>query len=157
MKNQTCCFTGHRQLPNGDLTLFLDKLFDTVTLLVNSGVTNFKNGGAQGFDQLAALAVLKVRETNPSVRLEMILPYKRQAARWDEVYRGLYYYILAKADKIVYVSDYYYDGCMRKRNLCLVDGSDYCIAYFKHKRSGTSQTIRLAEERGLIIFNLADE
>ena len=157
MKKRTCCFTGHRELPDEDFLYFANKLLDTIIMLANNGVTHFKNGGALGFDQLAAQAVLHARESNPSITLEIILPHKNQAARWDEVRKEFYNEILTNADKVVYVSDHYYDGCMRKRNLCLVEGSDYCIAYFKHMRSGTSQTVRLAKERGLIVINLADE
>jgi hypothetical protein len=45
---------------------------------------------------------------------------------------------------------------MAKRNLHLVESSGVCVAYMKHGRSGTAQTVRLARERGLTVVNLAE-
>ena len=57
-----CCFTGHRRIRPEimpELSALLDRVLDT---LINDGVTEFRTGGAVGFDTLAALKVLEKRE-----------------------------------------------------------------------------------------------
>ena len=49
---KSACFTGHRRLPKGDLLPFASRLLDTVLALAKKGITNFKNGGAIGFDHV---------------------------------------------------------------------------------------------------------
>ena len=155
MKNQTCCFTGHRQLPKEDLLHFADKLLDLVISLADEGIIHFKNGGATGFDQLAALAVLLAREVNPSIRLEMALPHKGQADKWDEVNKKIYDHILSQADEVVYVSEKYYRGCIHNRNRNLIDNSDVCVCYLTKDNGGTAYTVNYAKQKGLRIINMA--
>ena len=85
----------------------------------------------------------------------MALPCRNQDIKWSQDDKNTYQKLLAFADKIVYVSENYYDGCMEKRNIYLVEHSKFCIAYLKHMRSGTAQTVFIAKKQGLTIFNLA--
>ena len=59
------------------------------------------------------------------------------------------------ADKEVYTSQDYYNGCMHKRNRHLVNNSSKCICYFTEKPGGTFYTVKYASERGLSIVNIA--
>ena len=152
---KSACFTGHRTLPRGDLLSFASRLMDVVMDLANNGVTNFKSGGAPGFDQIAALAVLEAKKINPEITLEMVLPYKSQAAEWDDITKATYKRLLRQADDYYYVSEDYHDGCMAERNLRLVTDSHVCVAYLNRQRTGTSQTVRFALERKLEVINLA--
>ena len=158
VKKQTaCCFTGHRSIDEKDLPRLTQKLDETIAELVRQGVVHFGNGGCHGFDHLAAFAVLKAREQNPAVKLIMVLPCFDQDERWKEHDRQAFKFLLEQADKIKYVSEQpYFDGCMANRNLHLVENSGVCVAYMKHRRSGSSQTVRLARERGLTVINLAE-
>ncbi|MEE1491995.1 MAG: SLOG family protein, partial [Massilioclostridium sp.] len=65
MKNQTCCFTGHRDLPPQKLPYIQKRLEQELLQLIHQGVRYFGAGGALGFDTLAALTVLRLRETYP--------------------------------------------------------------------------------------------
>ncbi|MDR0905250.1 MAG: SLOG family protein [Oscillospiraceae bacterium] len=132
------------------------RLEETITGLIRRGVVCFGSGGAIGFDTLAAQAVLKQRETNPAVKLIMVLPCREQDAKWSASDKREYKRLLDSADKVVCLAEHYYDGCMAKRNLHLVENSGVCVAYMKHGRSGTAQTVRLARERGLTVVNLAE-
>jgi uncharacterized phage-like protein YoqJ len=152
---RAACFTGHRNLPKGDLLPFAERLLNTVNELASRGITNFKCGGALGFDTFAAVAVLKARKQNPAITLEMVLPCKDQAVGWSDYDRDLYSRILSQADGIVYISEKYYDGCMAVRNRRLVENSHVCVAYITRPRSGASQTVRLAKERNIEVINLA--
>ena len=63
--------------------------------------------------------------------------------------------IMKGADKVVYTSQDYYNGCMHKRNRHLVDNSSRCICFLTEKTGGTFYTVNYASEHGLTIFNIA--
>ena len=157
MRKKTACFTGHRNIAEKDLPRLMQKLEETIAGLIQQGVVYFANGGAYGFDHLAAFAVLTARKSNPAVKLTMVLPCYDQDERWSKADRQALRHLLENADKVKYVSEQpYFEGCMEKRNLSLVENSAVCMAYMKHGRSGTSQTVRLARENGLTVINLAE-
>jgi len=130
------------------------RLNDAIVRLIDQGVVYFGCGGALGFHTLAGFTVLGFKEKFKAVKLVMVLPCHNQDERWTQKDKAAYHELIAAADKTVYVSEQYFDGCMKKRNIHLVEISDYCIAYLKHDRSGTGQTVRLAKERGLTVCNL---
>ena len=157
VKQQTACFTGHRSINEKDLPRLTQRLNETIEALIKQGVVFFGAGGAIGFDALASLAVLNHRKQYPAVKLIMVLPCINQDERFSAADKQTYRHLLDAADKIKYVSEQsYFDGCMEKRNLHLVQHSGVCVAYMKHGRSGTSQTVRLAREHGLTVINLAE-
>jgi uncharacterized phage-like protein YoqJ len=121
-----------------------------------NGVRVFRTGGARGFDTLAALAVLDLRERYPDIKLELFLPCKDQTAKWNENDRRAYEYVLDKSDRVSYVSETYYKGCMFVRNRRLVDGASVCIAYYDGGSGGTAYTVNYAAEKGLSIKNTYD-
>ena len=43
---------------------------------------------------------------------------------------------------------------MKERNSRLVNKADICICYLKNKRTGTGQTVRMAETKGIDVINL---
>ena len=50
-EKQSCCFTGHRRIESGHLTLLRQKLQSEITsLAARKGVKAFMAGGALGFD-----------------------------------------------------------------------------------------------------------
>lgn len=152
-----CCFTGHRLLPP-DASVALCRALDRrLFALVEQGVTEFRAGGARGFDTLAALRVLALREKHPQVRLVLYLPCLSQSDAWREGERALYQDILSRADEVHYVSKQYTRGCMQMRNRALVDGSDICLAYLTRSEGGTKQTFLYALRQGLEVVNLAEE
>jgi hypothetical protein len=51
MKEQTCCFTGHRKLPKAKIEQIVINLDHEIEKLIQKGVTTFISGGALGFDQ----------------------------------------------------------------------------------------------------------
>jgi len=153
----SACFTGHRNIPTVELPRLMERLEETVTSLVYQGVLTFWSGGATGFDTLAAFAVITARKRNPSVKLMMALPCANQDEKWKAADKQTYKLLLDSADEVVYVSEQpYFDGCMEARNRYLIEHSGVCVAYMKHGRSGTSQTVRFARENGLTVINLAE-
>jgi len=126
-----------------------------IVKLIDQGFAFFACGGALGFDTMAALAVLKLRQEFSHIQLLLVLPYKGQARGWSKKDRRLYNQILRRADKIVYTSEYYYSGCFHKRNRHLVDQSEICICYLNESENGTAYTVDYARQKGLRIINLS--
>ena len=157
MKEKTCCFTGHRELPEEQLPQLKQTLFKVIVRLASQGVTRFACGGALGFDTLAAQMVLMVKEAFPQIELLLILPCKTQEKYWPKEDQEIYREILARADRVVFVSETYIQGCMQKRNRLLVEGSSVCVCYCTKKQGGTFYTVRYARQKGLDLINLAEE
>ena len=58
IKDQTACFTGHREIPVLHIISLRRKLKRTIISCINDGYRFFGAGGALGFDTLAAKTVL---------------------------------------------------------------------------------------------------
>jgi len=155
MELRTCCFTGHRNIDSKAFSHIQKRLENEIVNLIRQGVCCFAAGGALGFDTMAALAVLKLRAEFSHVRLLLVLPHKSQARGWNKKDRQIYNHILSKADEVVYTSDFYYAGCMHKRNRHLVDNSEVCVCYLTAEKGGTAYTVGYAREKGLRMINLA--
>ena len=115
-KNQTCCFTGHRNIA----PYTPDMLFEQTTLLVSKGFKYFGTGGALGFDTIAAQAVLSVKETHLEVKLILVLPCENQTKYWKQQDIDVYNDIKSRADKVKVLAPHYYNGCMQKRTNTLL-------------------------------------
>lgn len=155
VKEKTCCFTGHRDIPLIQLPIIKNKLKNTIIEYIEKGYCYFGAGGALGFDTLAAQTVLKLKETYPQIKLILVLPCLTQTRGWKEADVKEYERIKNLADKVVYTSQEYTRGCMFKRNRHLVDFSSLCIAYLTKDEGGTAYTVKYAKQNGLNIINLA--
>lgn len=151
-----CCFTGHRDIQYRELSLLNPLLEKTIRSLASEGVTCFRAGGAIGFDTVAALNVLDLRD-RLGLRLELLLPCRDQSRGWSERDKKYYEYILSAADSSRYISEFYTRDCMLERNRRLVDGADVCVAYCLRSRGGTAYTLSYALKSGVRVINLADQ
>ena len=155
VRTQTCCFTGHRHIPEKNYAEIREKLEQTIIKLYNNGIINYRAGGALGFDTLAAETVLRLRETYSELRLILVLSCKDQTRGWKAKDVDKYEKIRQRADETVYTSEIYATGCMHKRNRHLVDCSSVCVCYQTQPRGGTAYTVNYARAHGLAIFNMA--
>jgi len=155
VREQTCFFTGHRELLVWGREQLAEKLEDTITGLINRGIRFYGAGGARGFGCLAAGAVLKLKPNYPSIKLILVLPCLMQTRGWRPEDIAEYERIKAQADKVVYTAQQYTRGCMHKRNRHLVDNSSVCVCYLNRESGGTAYTVRYARRHGLEIINLA--
>ena len=153
------CFTGHRSIkePLSKLYRRLDRAIEKA--ITENNASDFYVGGAVGFDMIAALRVLRLKKKCSPVRLHLVLPcpIPEMVIKWNDKDKITFDDILNRADSITVISDRYYDGCMKERNQRLVDLADtLCICYWNENdnRSGTGQTVRMAERKGLMIKNL---
>lgn len=152
MKQQTACFTGHRDIPWAEQSNILRKTAEVVRELYARGYRTFCTGGALGFDTLAARVVLALKKTHPDLRLHLILPCKDQAAKWAPDDRLLYETIKREADEVTYTAEEYTSYCMHVRNRRLVEESSVCICYLKKRIGGTAYTVDHAKKQGLQII-----
>ena len=155
MKERTCCFTGHRVIPREESANLQSKLEKAVVSLIEKGYRFFGAGGALGFDTMAAQTILKLKKQYPQIRLILVLPCKEQTRNWKSEDIVIYNDILHQADKVVYTSDSYYNGCMQKRNRHLVDCSSVCITYCTKSTGGTAYTINYAHKHQVPVIQLS--
>lgn len=152
MRKRTCCFTGHRNIPQHEREEIQRRLYIVLQTLIECGVQYFGSGGAMGFDLLAADVVLELRRLYPHIRLIMVLPCEDQGRGWNEEEVGLYQVALEQADKVVYLQKEYSCGCMLRRNRHLVDNSGVCVAYCTRVFGGTAYTVNYAKRAGVPII-----
>jgi len=154
-KQKTCCFTGHRKLPQDKIEQILIRLNQEVDNLISQGITDFIVGGALGFDQVAASLIVVKKEMGHNVRLIFALPYKNQDMLWSTEQKKLYHGLLDEADEIIYVSEEYIDGCIQKRDRYMIERSGYCICTPIYETGEKEQAVKYAREIGVEIINIA--
>ena len=155
MNEKICCFTGHRQIPNKLAVPLMNLMEAELESLISKGYAVFRVGGALGFDTLAALAVIRARIKYPDIKLELCLPCKNQSEFWSSSQKDTYNLILGMADDIRYVGDAYTSSCMFERNRMLVNGSSFCIAFYRpNSTGGTSYTVKYAAKMNVPCLNL---
>lgn len=147
-KLKTCCFMGHRTLPQDKIEQILIRLNQEVDNLISQGITDLIVGGALGFDQVAAALIVAKKEMGNDIRLIFALPCKNQDKFWDYREKKLYHGLLDEADETIYVSEEYIDGCIQKRDRYMIERSGYCICAPIYETGGTAQTVRYAEKMG---------
>ncbi len=138
----TCCFTGHRVLKRD----FDDnKLSDIIEKLIKNGYKTFLVGMAIGFD----LKVFEVLQTKKKYNIDVIacVPCKDQDKYYNKTQKEQYENAIKNADKIVYLSEEYFDGCMQQRNRYMIDNSSILVAYMYAKIGGTIYTVNYAKKK----------
>ncbi len=153
-EENTCCFSGHRVLPRGNIEIIRKELSAVIDEYIKKGYTRFVSGGALGFDLLAAGLVAEKKKSNDEIRLVMMLPCRDQHIKWSRHDRMEYEEILALADEVEYVCESYCTGCMHLRNKVMVDNSQALISYLTDYRGGTAYTVNYAKEKEREIVNI---
>ena len=155
MTIKTCAFTGHRDIPRAQLGQLTAHLDASLIAFYGMGCRAFYAGGARGFDTLAAERVMLFRKTHPDVTLHLILPCRDQMRLWSPSDAARAGAVLAAADSVQYLQKDYGPGVMAARNRALIAAADACLAYVTRPSSGSAQTLRFAEQKGIPTINLA--
>ena len=153
----TCCFTGHRELPETDSEAYralLKALEAAVRDARAEGCTRFLVGGAKGFDLLAGEWILTLKKVDPSIALSVYVPHRGQEYRYCAADKARYRALLNGADEVLFISETYHPGCMRERNARMVSDAAFCIAYVRRTPSGSAQTMHMAEAKGLTVLRI---
>ena len=154
MKGKTCCFTG----PNIKAKEFSQRyieikncLREEVTKMISQcGVRHFICGIDRGINTLAAEIVLAMKAVYP-VTLECVISYEEQAKSWSEDNRNRCFSIVERSDYETMLQARYTFDCNQKRDRYIVNHSDYIIAVVPGNCSTELETVRYAQEKGIII------
>ncbi len=111
---------------------------------------------ALGYDSLAAMVVLELRNRYPEIKLIAVIPFATQDAKFTQEQRTAYRELLSKADHTITISHSgYSNGSYHDRNDFLIANSTKIYAYHNGKpRSGTGSTIRKATLQGIEVVNI---
>lgn len=157
---KSACFTGHRNIQGNPAELEKRLYTELEKAIKEWGITEYYNGAALGWDLFSARVVLKLKKVYPQVKLHLILPCspEEQTADWSDEQCSEYMSILSAADSVEQTSEHYYNGCMKVRNARLVELADCCYCYLNpnRKRSGTGQTVRMAQKKNIMVVNFYD-
>lgn len=155
MKLNSVCFTGHRNIPvtiQEKLRLLLEQQIEA---LIYQGYQRFITGGALGFDTMAAIMVLRLRQTHSQIELHLAIPCSWQTRGWRAEDVRIYKMIRDRADRQIETFQPGDSYPMQTRNRYMIDNSDLCVAYQTNRRGGTAYTTRYAATRGVNVINLA--
>lgn len=157
-RGKSIAFTGHRIIPLARQEEVRKQLITAVAFACESGITRFYCGMALGVDLMAAEVVLSLKAKFPDIRLIAVVPFLGQSDRWAFSEQDRYHRILAKADKVVVLSENYFRGCLLRRNDYMLSHSCGVIAYYDGKpQGGTSYTVRKAERMNMDVVNIYDQ
>ena len=155
-KMETCCFTGHRDIPPGLIPSLTEVVKGQIKALFSQGVIYYGVGGAVGFDTLAAEVLFELRVEHPQIKVILVYPFNGFDSRWQEGQRTRYRALLPKYDKRVCVSQTPGREAYLMRDRHLVDCSAHCIAFCSRSYGGTAYTMRYAKKNGRQVYNLAE-
>ncbi|MFR9543083.1 MAG: SLOG family protein [Rikenellaceae bacterium] len=161
-KQKAVAFTGNRKLnaPQGARVSNLKfevykRTYALIEEAYNDGKRQFLSGMAQGFDMIAAEAVLKLRDEYDDVELIAVIPFEGQADNFSYEDQKRYDRILDEADQIIVTSPTYSGAKVYfVRNNYLADNASYIIAYSDGNGRGTAYTLERAIERGAKSCNI---
>lgn len=153
---KSCSFTGHRpekiwDLKVGRITEEKVKavIRETVIMLGQDGVRTFYSGMARGTDMWAAEVVIELQKTYHDIELIAVKPFPEQTdMSWPEQEKIKYQDLLSKCTEVKVICPVYEKEAYKKRNQYLVDNCEVLVVVYdpRHSRSGTGQTVRMAEK-----------
>lgn len=153
--SKICCFTGHRKISSLPMREIESRLRKYLSVLIEKeDFTEFRTGGATGFDSVAALTILKLKKQYPHIKLHLLLPCPGQDKYFTPLEKSLYQYTLEHADSVTYIQNYYTKDALFARNRALVDGSDLCVACLERLEGGTYYTVSYARKQGIKAINI---
>lgn len=151
-KEYTCCISGHRKI---DKVLDHKMLRTVLETFIDNKVTTFLVGMAIGFDSFCFKLLEEIRKQR-KIRIIACIPCEKQDLKWNIFQKLEYKRMLSKADEKLLISKEYTPFCMQKRNMFMVDNSNYLIIYLKNENGGTKNTFDYAKKQGISIINVAN-
>ena len=159
MKEQTCCFTGHRNVPvDKQKEIIVARTEAKVRELIRGGYRCFIVGGAIGYDTLAAELLFHLRDVERmGIRVILAYPFDGYTAPWSEGQKATYARLLPLYDERICVAVAASRGAYLQRDRYMVDASSMCIAYCTRQTGGTAYTIRYAGKKSVPVINIAED
>ena len=113
---------------------------------INDGFSTFLVGMAIGFDSVCFNVLEKIRQEK-KIKIISCVPCKDQSEFFNSKQKAEYERMIKAADKVVYLAESYYEGCMQARNEFMIDNSSRLICYLKTSYGGTYATVKYAVEK----------
>lgn len=158
MKRKTCCFTGHRDVPQEDEQAIIKNAERKIRELVSDGYLYFGVGGAVGFDTIIAQRLFRLRATEfPFIKVILVYPFDGFTSRWNDAQKQTYSKLLPLYNKVVREASVPSKEAYLARDRHLVDWSSYCICYLTKSSGGTAYTVDYAKKRGVSVHNVAPQ
>lgn len=157
LKSRSCCFSGHRRLPEGQKAAIMASTEEKVRELIGGGINRFLVGGAFGYDMEVAKLLFHLKNEYPDIKVVLVYPFDGYADGWNDAQKAEYAELLPQYNEAIRASERSGRDAYLLRNRLLVDGASVCIAYCHKYRSGTAYTIRYAKAQGLMVINTAPE
>lgn len=149
-KENTCCFTGHRDIPADRLPVVSTKLRTEILQAISDGYTHFICGFASGASLIFAALVAELKKGCP-LALGAAIPYPSRMNTPDATFQSL----ITCCDVVNIHSGHYFGGCYMKRNRYMVDRSSCVIAVYAMRSSGgTASTVKYSYTQGCIVRNI---
>ncbi len=145
MEGKTCCVTGHRDLPQNEVSHIKAALQKEIEAAINDGFTRFMSGFAEGADQYFVELVMEKKKSNPALEIIAVIPYQKRLENLKE--RPQTYEMLEACAEVVVMQQEYNPSVYSHRNRYMVEHSDRVIAvYDGREKGGTVRTIRFAHQ-----------
>ena len=120
LRAKTCCFTGHRDIPESEIPGIKERAKRGIRLLYNNGVRFFGVGGALGFDTLMAQLLFRLRKDElKDIKVILVYPFEGFTSQWNDEQKRLYSRLLPYYDKVVSVA----------RRGKQIFGGSFCVLY----------------------------
>lgn len=157
MRERTCCFTGHRDIPADRLQMVMASTEAKVRELISHGYRYFGVGGAVGYDTIVAEMLFRLWEQEyPGIKIILVYPFEEFTSRWSDSKKTTYARLLPLYNKRVCVCKSASKEAYLARDRHLIDCSSICVAYCTRQTGRTAYTIRYAAARGVSVFNVGD-
>ena len=136
-----CTFIGHSECYGLDEEVWQME----IEKMIKEGVTEFLSGGMGDFDWKSARKVYELKKKYSHIKNILVIPYLTFNIRNSELF-----------DEIIYpegFEKYHFKSAIIKRNMYLVDNSNYAICYVK-RYGGAFITYSYAKRKNLVIVDL---
>ncbi len=157
-KAKSVAFTGYREAKIKNVITrqkLLQELYIAIKKAYSDGCRTFYTGMSDGFDMLAATAVIEFRGEQSDVRLVAVVPFKGQEEKFSSEDKTLYASTLSNADEIITLAEKFeHNDQYLRRNDLLLERSGYLICFYDGKVGGTMYTYNRAVKQGHKIINL---
>lgn len=160
-KETTVAFTGYRtsKMFSGKTDTTLLNVVATETYLAikecyKQGYKTYLTGMCDGFDLIAAEAVLKLKEQHSDIQLIAVVPFMGQELGYSQKDKEWYNTIYKLADEVVFTSNTYHKNAYLHRNDYLLEHSSMIICYYDGQRGGTMYTFNRAVKAGMSRVNI---
>ncbi|MFR9651430.1 MAG: SLOG family protein [Rikenellaceae bacterium] len=137
------------------LNQIADKIYNTIESLYDQGFLHFYCGMSSGFDLMAAVAVLELRNKYPDVKLIAVVPFKGQEERYSDKDKQTYRNVMETADEVVTLAERHTDNAQYlRRNDYMLEQSSHLVCYYDGQRGGTMYTYNRAVKTKMSITNI---